>query len=108
MLLEGNQCQLGQIFSTILENILLKTMFELPDMEDVMKVTVDKPSVKGDSDPKEGPKEDYHPWTRGACDGWQEHRGLLGKRQLVAGGPTFKASGRSCLNCAFRDRPCTG
>ncbi len=36
---------------SILENILLKTMFELPDMEDVMKVTVDKPSVKGDSDP---------------------------------------------------------
>ena len=26
-------------------------MFELPDMEDVMKVTVDKPSVKGDSEP---------------------------------------------------------
>ena len=36
---------------SILENILLKTMFELPDMEDVMKVTVDKPSVKGDSEP---------------------------------------------------------
>ena len=36
---------------SILENILLKTMFELPDMEDVIKVTVDKPSVKGTSEP---------------------------------------------------------
>ena len=36
---------------SILENILLKTMFELPDMEDVLKVTVDKGSVKGISDP---------------------------------------------------------
>ena len=27
---------------SILENILLKTMFELPDMDDVLKVTVDK------------------------------------------------------------------
>ncbi len=36
---------------SILENILLKTMFELPDMEDVIKVTVDKPSVRGDSEP---------------------------------------------------------
>ena len=36
---------------SILENILLKTMFELPDMEDVIKVTVDKSSVKGDSEP---------------------------------------------------------
>jgi ATP-dependent Clp protease ATP-binding subunit ClpX len=36
---------------SILENILLKTMFELPDMEDVMKVTVDKSSVKGISEP---------------------------------------------------------
>jgi ATP-dependent Clp protease ATP-binding subunit ClpX len=36
---------------SILENILLKTMFELPDMEDVIKVTVDKPSVKGVSEP---------------------------------------------------------
>ncbi|MDC3127814.1 ATP-dependent Clp protease ATP-binding subunit ClpX [Candidatus Pelagibacter bacterium] len=36
---------------SILENILLKTMFELPDMEDVIKVTVDKPSVKGSSEP---------------------------------------------------------
>ena len=36
---------------SILENILLKTMFELPDMEDVMKVTIDKSSVKGTSEP---------------------------------------------------------
>ena len=32
---------------SILENILLKTMFELPDMENVIKVTVDSSSVKG-------------------------------------------------------------
>jgi len=36
---------------SILENILLKTMFELPDMEDVLKVTVDKSSVKGTTEP---------------------------------------------------------
>ena len=36
---------------SILENILLKTMFELPDMQDVMKVTIDKSSVKGTSEP---------------------------------------------------------
>ena len=36
---------------SILENILLKTMFELPDMENVMKVTVDSSAVKGVSDP---------------------------------------------------------
>ena len=36
---------------SILEHILLKTMFELPDMEDVVKVTIDKPSVKGTSEP---------------------------------------------------------
>ena len=36
---------------SILENILLKTMFELPDMEDVIKVTVDKSSVRGKTDP---------------------------------------------------------
>ncbi len=36
---------------SILENILLKTMFELPDMEDVIKVTIDKSSVKGTSEP---------------------------------------------------------
>ena len=36
---------------SILENILLKTMFELPDREDVIKVTVDKSSVKGNTEP---------------------------------------------------------
>ena len=36
---------------SILENILLKTMFELPDMENVIKVTVDSSSVKGSSEP---------------------------------------------------------
>ncbi len=36
---------------SILENILLKTMFELPDMENVIKVTVDKSSVQGKSEP---------------------------------------------------------
>jgi ATP-dependent Clp protease ATP-binding subunit ClpX len=36
---------------SILENILLKTMFELPDMENVIKVTVDSSSVKGISEP---------------------------------------------------------
>ncbi len=36
---------------SILENILLKTMFELPDMEDAIKVTVDTQSVKGLSEP---------------------------------------------------------
>ena len=36
---------------SILENILLKTMFELPDMENVIKVTVDSSSVKGLSEP---------------------------------------------------------
>jgi ATP-dependent Clp protease ATP-binding subunit ClpX len=36
---------------SILENILLKTMFELPDLEGVIKVTVDKSAVKGTSEP---------------------------------------------------------
>ena len=36
---------------SILENILLKTMFELPDMENVIKVTVDSPAAKGISEP---------------------------------------------------------
>ncbi len=36
---------------SILENILLKTMFELPDMENVIKVTVDAAAVKGTSQP---------------------------------------------------------
>ncbi len=36
---------------SILENILLKTMFELPDMDNVIKVTVDSAAVKGTSEP---------------------------------------------------------
>ncbi len=36
---------------SILENILLKTMFDLPDMENVIKVTVDSATVKGKSEP---------------------------------------------------------
>jgi ATP-dependent Clp protease ATP-binding subunit ClpX len=36
---------------SILENILLKTMFELPDMENVIKVTIDNAAVKGKSEP---------------------------------------------------------
>jgi ATP-dependent Clp protease ATP-binding subunit ClpX len=36
---------------SILESILLKTMFELPELENVLKVTVDKSSVIGASDP---------------------------------------------------------
>ena len=36
---------------SILENILLKTMFELPDMENVIKVTVDSSAAKGITDP---------------------------------------------------------
>ncbi|OUX52997.1 MAG: ATP-dependent protease ATP-binding subunit ClpX [Pelagibacteraceae bacterium TMED287] len=36
---------------SILESILLKTMFELPDQEDVLKVTIDKGSASGESDP---------------------------------------------------------
>ncbi len=36
---------------SIIENILLKTMFDLPDMQDVIKVTVDKSSAKGISEP---------------------------------------------------------
>ena len=36
---------------SILENILLKTMFELPDMEDAIKVTVDSAAVNGTSEP---------------------------------------------------------
>ena len=36
---------------SILENILLKTMFELPDMDNVIKVTVDSSAVKGASEP---------------------------------------------------------
>ena len=36
---------------SILEYILLKTMFDLPDMENVIKVTVDSAAVKGKSEP---------------------------------------------------------
>jgi ATP-dependent Clp protease ATP-binding subunit ClpX len=36
---------------SILENILLKTMFDLPELEDVLKVTVDKSAVNGQSEP---------------------------------------------------------
>jgi ATP-dependent Clp protease ATP-binding subunit ClpX len=36
---------------SILENILLKTMFELPDMENVLKVTVDRSAVRGTTEP---------------------------------------------------------
>ena len=36
---------------SILENILLKTMFNLPEYENVLKVTVDKAAAKGQSDP---------------------------------------------------------
>jgi len=36
---------------SILESILLKTMFDLPDMENVIKVTVDSSSVKGLTEP---------------------------------------------------------
>ena len=36
---------------SILENILLKTMFELPDMDNVIKVTVDSSSVIGTTEP---------------------------------------------------------
>jgi ATP-dependent Clp protease ATP-binding subunit ClpX len=36
---------------SILESILLKTMFELPELENVVKITVDKSSVLGNTDP---------------------------------------------------------
>ena len=36
---------------SILESILLKTMFKLPELENVLKVTVDKSAVTGDTDP---------------------------------------------------------
>ena len=36
---------------SILESILLKTMFALPDMENVESVTIDKSVVKGKSEP---------------------------------------------------------
>ncbi len=36
---------------SILESILLKTMFDLPDLENVLKITVDKSAAKGETDP---------------------------------------------------------
>ena len=36
---------------TILENVLLDTMYELPSLDNVQKVVVDERSVEGDSDP---------------------------------------------------------
>jgi ATP-dependent Clp protease ATP-binding subunit ClpX len=36
---------------SILESMLLKTMFSLPDMEDVESVTIDKTVAKGKSEP---------------------------------------------------------
>ena len=36
---------------SILEGILLKTMFDLPELENVLKVTVDKSAATGDTDP---------------------------------------------------------
>ena len=36
---------------SILESILLKIMYDLPDMENVLKVTVDKSAVVGDTEP---------------------------------------------------------
>jgi ATP-dependent Clp protease ATP-binding subunit ClpX len=36
---------------SILESILLKTMFELPELENVIKVTVDSSAAKSESDP---------------------------------------------------------
>jgi len=36
---------------SILENILLKTMFDLPELENVIKVTIDKQSALGETDP---------------------------------------------------------
>ena len=36
---------------SILENILLKTMYNLPSQDDIEEVIVDAPSVKGQSQP---------------------------------------------------------
>jgi ATP-dependent Clp protease ATP-binding subunit ClpX len=36
---------------SILESVLLKTMFKLPELENVLKVTVDESAVAGDTDP---------------------------------------------------------
>ena len=49
----GKQCREtgARGLRSILENILLKTMFVLPELDDAIKVTVDKPSVNGTSEP---------------------------------------------------------
>jgi len=36
---------------SILENILLSTMYEVPSIEDLAKVVVDEASISGDSEP---------------------------------------------------------
>ena len=36
---------------TILERVLLDTMYDLPSMDDVAKVVVDESAIEGDSDP---------------------------------------------------------
>jgi ATP-dependent Clp protease ATP-binding subunit ClpX len=36
---------------SILENILLKTMFDLPELEGVLKVTIDKAAARSESEP---------------------------------------------------------
>ena len=36
---------------TILEHVLLDTMYDLPSMEDVSKVVVDEPVILGESNP---------------------------------------------------------
>ncbi len=36
---------------SILESILLKTMFDLPELENVLKITVDKSAARGETDP---------------------------------------------------------
>jgi ATP-dependent Clp protease ATP-binding subunit ClpX len=36
---------------SILESVLLKTMYELPELENVLKVTVDRSAVAGNTDP---------------------------------------------------------
>jgi ATP-dependent Clp protease ATP-binding subunit ClpX len=36
---------------TIIENVLLDTMYELPSMDDVSKVVVDEAVVRGDANP---------------------------------------------------------
>ena len=36
---------------TILEHVLLDTMYDLPSMEDIIKVVVDEAVIKGDAKP---------------------------------------------------------